>query len=82
MSARAPVAELNERFGLRLPESGEYATIGGLVVERLGHIPKPGEQLKAGEVTHHGGAQPTLARCAKILITPTRPLNPEQTRRR
>jgi CBS domain containing-hemolysin-like protein len=49
--ARAPVAELNERFGLKLPEADEYATIGGLVVERLGHIPKPGEQLKAGELT-------------------------------
>jgi magnesium and cobalt exporter, CNNM family len=48
---RAPVAELNERFGLRLPEADEYATIGGLVVERLGHIPKPGEQLKAGDAT-------------------------------
>ncbi|MGH7914855.1 MAG: hemolysin family protein, partial [Candidatus Binataceae bacterium] len=44
VSARAPVADLNERFRLRLPESGEYATIGGLVVERLGHIPRPGEQ--------------------------------------
>src|SRR4029077_2798637 len=37
---RAPIAELNERFGLKLPEADEYATIGGLVVERLGHIPK------------------------------------------
>jgi CBS domain containing-hemolysin-like protein len=51
VSAQAGVAELNERFGLRLPERAEYATIGGLVVERLGHIPKPGEQLKAGDVT-------------------------------
>jgi putative hemolysin len=49
--AQAEVAELNERFGLKLPEGDEYATIGGLVVERLGHIPKPGEQLKAGDVT-------------------------------
>jgi putative hemolysin len=49
--ARAPVTELNERFGLKLPEADEYATIGGLVVERLGHIPKPGEQLKAGDIT-------------------------------
>ena len=48
---RAPVGELNERFGLKLPEADEYATIGGLVVERLGHIPKPGEQLKVGDVT-------------------------------
>jgi CBS domain containing-hemolysin-like protein len=49
--ARAPVAELNERFGLKLPEADEYATIGGLVVERLGHIPKPGEQVKVGDIT-------------------------------
>ncbi len=48
--ARAPIAELNERFGLRLPEGDEYATIGGLVLERLGHIPKPGEQLSAGGI--------------------------------
>jgi CBS domain containing-hemolysin-like protein len=51
VSAQAAVAELNERFGLKLPERGEYATIGGLVVERLGHIPKPGEQLKSGDLT-------------------------------
>jgi putative hemolysin len=49
--ALASVAELNDRFGLKLPERGEYATIGGLVVERLGHIPKPGEQLKSGDLT-------------------------------
>jgi CBS domain containing-hemolysin-like protein len=51
VSAAAGVAELNERFGMKLPERGEYTTIGGLVVERLGHIPKPGEQLKAGDLT-------------------------------
>lgn len=50
VSAHASVAELNERFGLRLPEGAEYATIGGLVVERLGHIPKTGEQLKSGDM--------------------------------
>jgi len=51
VAAPASVAELNERFGLKLPERSEYATIGGLVVERLGHIPKPGEQLKSGDLT-------------------------------
>jgi magnesium and cobalt transporter len=48
---RAPIAELNERFGLKLPEADEYATIGGLVVERLGHIPKPGEKLSETDLT-------------------------------
>jgi CBS domain containing-hemolysin-like protein len=51
IAARAPIAALNERFDLRLPEGDEYATIGGLVVERLGHIPKPGEQMKVGDIT-------------------------------
>jgi putative hemolysin len=49
ISAHASVADLNERFGLRLPEADEYTTVGGLMVERLGHIPKPGEQLRAGD---------------------------------
>ena len=48
--ARAPIGELNERYSLKLPEGDEYATLGGLVVERLGHIPKPGEQLKVGDL--------------------------------
>jgi CBS domain containing-hemolysin-like protein len=34
-SARAPVAEVNERFSWNLPQ-GEYETLGGLVLERLG----------------------------------------------
>jgi len=50
VAARTPIAELNDRFALRLPEGDEYATIGGLVVERLGHIPQPGEQLKVGDL--------------------------------
>jgi len=48
---RAPITELNERFGLKLSEADEYATIGGLVVERLGHIPKPGEKIIEGDST-------------------------------
>jgi putative hemolysin len=49
--AQSGIADLNDRFGLKLPEGAEYATLGGLVVERLGHIPKPGEQVKVGDVT-------------------------------
>ncbi|MHB8383122.1 MAG: hemolysin family protein [Candidatus Binataceae bacterium] len=51
VAARAPIAELNERFALRLPEGDEYATIGGLVLERLGHIPQPGEQVNIPGMT-------------------------------
>jgi CBS domain containing-hemolysin-like protein len=49
VSARAPVIEVNERFGWNLPQ-GEYETLAGLVLERLGRVPKPGDTLQAGRV--------------------------------
>ena len=49
VSARAPVADLNERFGWNLPP-GDYETVGGLVLDRLGRVPKPGDGLRAGRV--------------------------------
>jgi Mg2+/Co2+ transporter CorC len=49
VSARAPVAEVNERFGWNLPQ-GEYETLGGLVLERLGRVPKSGDSVHAGRV--------------------------------
>ena len=45
ISAMLPVAEFNERFGLSLPEE-DVETMGGFVVERLGHFPKWGERLR------------------------------------
>lgn len=78
--ARAPVAELNERFGLKLPEADEYATIGGLVVERLGHIPKPGEQLKAGDLTLTVLRSDARA-VREVMLHLARPLRSEYTRR-
>jgi len=49
VSARAQVSEVNERFGWNLPQ-GEYETVAGLVLERLGRVPKPGDALWAGRV--------------------------------
>jgi len=46
VSARAPVSQVNERFGWNLPQ-GEYETVGGVVLERLGHVPKFGESVRA-----------------------------------
>jgi magnesium and cobalt exporter, CNNM family len=81
VSGRAPIAELNERFGLKLPEGDEYATIGGLVVERLGHIPKPGEQLEMD------GLKIAVARSdaravRELVIHLAQPLRAEAVRRR
>ena len=39
------VEEVNEELGMSLP-SGDYETIAGLVLNRLGHVPKEGEQFR------------------------------------
>ncbi|MBF6568158.1 MAG: HlyC/CorC family transporter [Candidatus Binataceae bacterium] len=79
--ARAPIAELNDRFGLNLPEGEEYATIGGLVVERLGHIAKPGEQFKVGDVTITVTRSDARA-VREVIIGLDRPLRVDRTRHR
>ena len=45
VNARVRIEELNERFGLKLPE-GEYQTLGGLLMDRMGRIPKRGERVE------------------------------------
>lgn len=78
---RAAIIELNDRFGLKLPEGHEYATIGGLVVERLGHIPKPGEQLHAGDITITVTRADARAVNEVALLLP-QPLRPDLLKRR
>lgn len=39
------VDEVNEELGMRLP-TGDYETIAGLVLNRLGHVPREGEQFR------------------------------------
>lgn len=81
IAAQAEVATLNERFVLNLPEADDYATIGGLVIERLGHIPKFGEQLKAGDATITVIRSDARA-VREVMLQPDRPLRPELLRRR
>jgi putative hemolysin len=78
---RAPISELNERFGLKLSEADEYATIGGLVVERLGHIPKPGEKLIEGELTITVTRSDARA-VRELMLTLAHPIRPELLKRR
>jgi CBS domain containing-hemolysin-like protein len=81
VSGLASVADLNERFGLGLPEADEYTTIGGLVVERLGHIPQPGEQLRADDnVLTVVRSDPRAVR--EVVLHLERPLKLEPQRRR
>lgn len=45
IDGRLPIGELNERFGLEIPESPEYDTVAGWILSELRYIPKPGEKL-------------------------------------
>lgn len=78
---RAPITELNERFGLKLSEADEYATIGGLVVERLGHIPKPGEKLTEGDLTITVTRSDARA-VRELVLTLPHPIRPDLLKRR
>jgi len=44
VKARTPLAEFNEYFGVTWA-AGRYETIGGLVIDELGHLPARGEEL-------------------------------------
>jgi putative hemolysin len=45
-SARLDVDYLNENYRLELPESDEYGTLGGLIVNETGEIPEKDSQIK------------------------------------
>ena len=45
IDAAVPVHELNADHELGLPESPEYVTLAGLLLQRLGALPKPGAAL-------------------------------------
>ena len=48
-SARMEIDYLNEKYHLRLPESDEYDTLGGLIIHELESIPESGDSLDLGE---------------------------------
>ncbi|WP_026369132.1 hemolysin family protein [Kallotenue papyrolyticum] len=50
VDARVLVHDFNDETGLQLT-TGEGDTLGGLVYEQLGRIPKPGDRVVVGEVT-------------------------------
>ena len=67
-----PIHELDTDFGLELPESSSYVTLAGLVLERLGHIPVPGQSLR---VEPYRLTVLTLEgrRVARVLVEPESP---------
>jgi len=51
VEARTSVARVNEELDLDLPESDDYETVGGLLIERFRHIPGPGESVTVANAT-------------------------------
>ena len=55
LSGTVPVTDVNERYGLALPE-GDYTTMAGYMLGRLGRLARPGD-----EVAFEGGRLRVLA---------------------
>ena len=50
VDAQMWVDDINERMGLDLPVDESYETVGGLIIDRLGHIPlHPGEKIEIND---------------------------------
>lgn len=50
MDARVPFDDVRETFGLDLPDSEHYDTLGGWIVHELGRLPRAGEEVHADGV--------------------------------
>ena len=51
IEARTSVERINQELKVALPESDDYESIAGLVLEQLKRIPQPGETLLVGNLT-------------------------------
>jgi CBS domain containing-hemolysin-like protein len=50
VDAQTWVEDINEQMGISLPVDQSYETVGGLIIDRLGHFPQhPGEKIETGE---------------------------------
>jgi CBS domain containing-hemolysin-like protein len=49
LSGRLEIERVNETFDLKLPESDEYLTVGGLILDRYQSFPKLHETIKIGQ---------------------------------
>ena len=75
MTARLPIEDLGELFGVELP-ADEVETVGGLLAQTLGRVPIPGAEVDVGGL--HLVAEGTTGRRNRIDSVLVRRVEPEQ----
>jgi putative hemolysin len=80
------IFELNRQLGLRLPEAEGHHTLAGFLLERLQHIPAPGESLRwkawRFSVVRMDGPRIERVRIQSIVAETTDPLPSAEADRR
>jgi putative hemolysin len=72
LSGTVPVTDVNERYGLSLPEE-DYTTVAGYMLGRLGRIARPGD-----EVAFEGGSLRVLSVAGRRILRMALFLEPDQ----
>jgi CBS domain containing-hemolysin-like protein len=49
VDAKIDIEELNEALGLQLPSEEGYDTLGGFLLQRMGHLPQQKEEVREGD---------------------------------
>lgn len=71
LSGRLEIDDANEQLGLDLPESDEYITIAGLILDAHPHLPNPGEEVEIGPFTFKIlRASETKIELVKLTVAP------------
>jgi putative hemolysin len=81
VDAKVWVDDLNDELDISLPVHESYETIGGLLIDRLGHIPHPGESVHIPESHISLVVMQMLARRIvkiKLILHATPPVSGEQ----
>jgi len=68
-SARSEIDHLNQEFELNLPESDEYETLAGLIMNYHENIPQKGEEIRINGRFVFRILQATNAKIEKVMLT-------------